>query len=160
MNKSLIKNALIFIILGTATFVVAANYGLAIKTTVTEDAAIKSSVVSPPKTEIILTVYSDSSCTTPLDSIDWGILGKGEVVNHVVFLKNTGNATGIAQCKFSNFSPKNAESYIDLSWDSEGATLNPGEVHEATIILKVIQNFEGLTDFKVDIDIYALPYNQ
>jgi len=51
----------------------------------------------------------------------------------------------------SNWSPSNASSFMALSWDYGGQTLNVDEVIQVKLTLSVSASIEGITDFSFDI---------
>jgi len=100
-------------------------------------------------------VYWDQACTNPVSSINWGILEPGSNVNRTVYIRNEGNTAARLAMATSNWSPSNASSYIALSWDYGGQTLNASEVIQVTLTLSVSANIAGITSFSFDITITA-----
>jgi len=100
-------------------------------------------------------VYWDQACTNPVSSINWGILEPGSNVNRTVYIRNEGNTAARLAMATSNWSPSNASSYIALSWDYGGQTLNVIEVIQVTLTLSVSTDIAGITNFSFDITITA-----
>jgi len=96
-------------------------------------------------------IYWDSSCTTDVSSIDWGILEPGSSENVTVYIRNEGNSAVNLTMNTSNWNPANASSYIGLSWDYEGQIINVDEVLEVTFTLIVASEIQGITSFSFDI---------
>lgn len=96
-------------------------------------------------------VYSDSACTLVLSSIDWGTIEAGTSVNRTIYVKNTGNHVLTLSLSSSGWSPSDAGSYLTLSWDKQGATLNKGQSTAAVLTLAVSSSISGITSFSVNI---------
>lgn len=96
-------------------------------------------------------LYLDYACTQNVESIDWGDITPGESVTRVIYLKNTGNTQISLSMTANNWNPSFANGPITLSWNKEGALLNPGEVTSATLVLETVENIAGITTFSVSI---------
>ena len=96
-------------------------------------------------------VYSDSECTSPLSSIDWGTLEPGTTKDVTCYVKNEGNSASVLSMETSNWSPPSVSDYMTLSWDYTGQPLNPDEVVEVTFTLTVSPSIDGITSFSFDI---------
>jgi len=96
-------------------------------------------------------VYWDSNLTSPVSSINWGIIEPGSNVNKTVYIRNEGNTAARLSMATSNWSPSNASSFMALSWDYSGQTLNVDEVIQVKLTLSVSASIEGITDFSFDI---------
>jgi len=99
-------------------------------------------------------LYSDSACTTPLSSIDWGVLTAGGTVTQTIYVKNTGSGLPlILNMTTTNWSPASANGPITVTWDQEGKVLSPGQSIAATLTLAVSSSEIGLANFSVQISI-------
>jgi hypothetical protein len=96
-------------------------------------------------------VYSDSSCTHNLTSIDWGTISPGNSVTRTMYVKNTGNSQIALSMIKTNWNPAGANGPITLTWNRESTTLNAGQVTTATLTLSVSASISGITNFGVDI---------
>lgn len=96
-------------------------------------------------------VYSDSACSQPLASINWGTLSPGATVTKTVYIKNTGNAQITLSMTTNNWSPTNANGPITIFWDKEGSTLAAGQSTAAVITLRVSSSISGITSFSCNI---------
>jgi len=96
-------------------------------------------------------VYSDSSCTQALTSIDWGTLVPGDSVTKLVYVKNTGNTPITLSMTKTNWTPSNANGPITLAWNKESTTLTAGQYVAATLTLSVSSSISGITTFGVNI---------
>ena len=98
-------------------------------------------------------VYSDETCKSPLGSINWGILEPGDLVNRVVYVKNTGNAPMTVSMTTGNWKPLGAGDFITITWNREGTSLSAGSSTSATISLSVSSSIIGINNFSSDITI-------
>jgi hypothetical protein len=100
-------------------------------------------------------VYWDQALTNPVASINWGTIEPGLNVNRTVYIRNEGNSAATLSMSTSNWSPSSASSYMVLSWDYAGQTLNVNEVRQVKLTLSVSASITGITDFSFDITIAA-----
>ena len=98
-------------------------------------------------------IYSDSGCTTPLTSLQWGTLQPGGSQTYDCWIKNEGNTPLTLSLQTSNWSPANAENYIGLSWDYNGAPISVGATVHVTLTLSVNAGITGITSFSFDVTI-------
>lgn len=98
-------------------------------------------------------VYSDSQLTTPVTAITWGTLEPGASQDFVCYIRNEGNAPSTLTLAISNWSPPAASSYLTLSWDYTGQSINPGSAVLVTFTLEVDPSITGITTFGFDITI-------
>ncbi|MBS7631242.1 hypothetical protein KEJ47_06675 [Candidatus Bathyarchaeota archaeon] len=96
-------------------------------------------------------VYSDSACTQPLSSIDWGDLEPGSVKERTIYIKNTGNTGLKLSLSTSGWSPSSASNYISLTWNREGVTISSGSTISATLSLSVSSSVSDITTFSFNI---------
>jgi hypothetical protein len=96
-------------------------------------------------------VYSDSSCTNPVSSIDWGLLEPGSSKQYTIYVKNEGNVKLKLSVSVSNWNPQSASNYLTLSWNRENYVLNAGSSVSATLTLSVSSSISGITNFSFDI---------
>jgi hypothetical protein len=107
-------------------------------------------------TAINLGVYTDSSCSENLTSINWGSLSPEDVIYKAIYVKNTGNSPVNIQMTTDSWNPVEASGPIILAWNKENVVLNPGEVAEATLTLTVAADISGINDFSFDIIIMGI----
>jgi len=100
-------------------------------------------------------VYWDQACTSPVSSINWGILEPGSNVNKTIYIRNEGSTAAKLSMTTSNWDPSNASNYITLNWDYSGQTLNVNQVLQGKLTLSVLSSISGITTFKFDITITA-----
>jgi hypothetical protein len=102
-------------------------------------------------TAVNVGVYSDSSCTQTLTSIDWGTISPGGSVTTTIYVKNTGNAPITLSMTKTNWNPASADGPITLTWNRENAVLSVGQSTAATLTLSVSYSISGITTFSVNI---------
>ena len=98
-------------------------------------------------------VYWDSGCTDTVTAVNWAILEPDASLTKTVYVKNTGNAPLTLSMTNSGWIPPEAEDHITISWDKEGATVEPGAVVGAFLTLSVSSAIYGITDFSSNITI-------
>lgn len=115
--------------------------------------------VEPPALEVGkvktvgVAIYSDSSVSDSLYSVDWGSLEPGAEKNVDCYIQNTGGFASVLSLETDNWGPAEAANYISLSWDYDGQVLDVGEVIPVTLILTVSEDIEGISSFFFDITI-------
>jgi hypothetical protein len=102
-------------------------------------------------TAINVGVYSDSSCTQALTSIDWGTISPGNSVTKIIYVKNTGNSQITLGMTKTGWNPTSANGPITVTWNKEGTTLSVGQYIAATLTLSVSSSISGITTFSVNI---------
>jgi hypothetical protein len=98
-------------------------------------------------------VYSNSQCSTQLNSVSWGTLQPGENQNAICYIKNEGNTPITLTLQASNWSPASASNYLALSWNYNNQPISPDQVVQVTLTLSVASNIAGITNFGFDITI-------
>jgi len=98
-------------------------------------------------------VYSNSVCTVPMTTINWGSVSPGGTVTTTIYVKNTGDVSLTLSMQTSNWNPTSANGLLTVSWNQEGKTLAPGQSTAATITLTVSAGTTGITSFSVQISI-------
>jgi hypothetical protein len=102
-------------------------------------------------TAINVGVYSDSSCTQNLTTIDWGTVAPGNSVTKTVYVKNTGNSDITLSMTKNGWNPTSANGPITVTWNKESTTLSAGASAAAIITLSVSSGISGITTFSVNI---------
>jgi hypothetical protein len=98
-------------------------------------------------------VYEDNKCSTPLVSIDWGVIDSGSSKNVTYYVRNEGKKALTLSMYTSNWNPSYASSYIALSWDYDGQPIDPNEVVQVTFTLSTSPGVEGIISFSFDFTI-------
>jgi hypothetical protein len=104
-------------------------------------------------TSLNIGVYSDSGCTTALNSITWGSVAGGGTATQTVYVKDTGTGAMTLSLAVSNWNPAGASTYITISWNKQGTQLSAGQAVAATITLTVSSSITGITSFSSTITI-------
>lgn len=90
--------------------------------------------------------------TCSLSEIDWGRLYPDSTKTVPVLVTSTSTGTNISlTLSTQNFNPIEAEQYLNLTWNREGAILAPGESANATLTLYVSPLIANITSFEFDI---------
>jgi len=101
-----------------------------------------------------LGIYSDSTCQTPLTTIEWGAPTPGTSISRVIYIKNTGIGVSLSlSLTTSNWDPANADGPITVSLDKTGTRLSPGESTAAIITLTVSPTTVDISSFSLAITI-------
>ncbi|MGA3290980.1 MAG: hypothetical protein ABSD42_12155 [Candidatus Bathyarchaeia archaeon] len=101
-----------------------------------------------------LGVYSNSGCTTPLTSINWGALTAGATSTQTIYIKNISSGISLTlNMTTSNWSPTTANGPITITWNQQCTDLQPGASVAATLTLTVTSSISGITSFSVQINI-------
>jgi len=98
-------------------------------------------------------LYSDQTCTTPVESIQWGLIEPGSTANQTVYIRNEGDSNTTLTMTPSNWNPTNSSNYIGLNWDYTGQTLDVSQVIQVRFTLFILENIQGITDFSFDVTI-------
>jgi hypothetical protein len=98
-------------------------------------------------------LYSDQACTTPLESIQWGMLEPGATTNQTAYIRNEGDTNTTLTMIVSNWKPTNSSNHIGLNWNYNGQILAVNRVIQITFILRISENIQGITNFSFDITI-------
>lgn len=94
-----------------------------------------------------------------INVIDWGVLVPGAQKNVSVLLTNTGNIPCELYVSAVNWDPPDAEKFLVISWDLEGACLEPGSTIGACLVLNVdpqISVLSKIEAFSMDIVVHAV----
>lgn len=100
-------------------------------------------------------IYLDQACTSQLTSISWGTINPDSNVNKTIYIRNEGNTAATLSMVASNWNPANASTYLTLTWDYGGQTLNVNQVVQVKLTLSVSSSVTGITNFSFDITIAA-----
>ena len=96
---------------------------------------------------INLAIYSDSACTVPLTSINWGTLSLGSNNPTTIYIKNTGTMPETLTMTTGSWSPANGNSYLTLTWNAENTVLAVGTSTAAVLTLTVASETGALNSF-------------
>ena len=119
------------------------------------DVVSKSSIVSSNgkvSTSASCGLFSNSACTTPISSINWGNLTAGETSNQTIYIKNISSGLSLTLNMTTNsWSPASANGPITITWNQEDTILSPGQSTAATLTISVSSSEVDITSFSVQI---------
>lgn len=148
-NRALRKTSIV-------TVVALALIGLALAVSTLAVITVSSNLSSSGSivTSLGIAVFSDSACTVPQTTIDWGSATPGGSVTRIVYVKNTGSGVSLTlSLAASGWSPTSANGPLAITWNREGTVLAPGQSTAATITLTALSSITGITTFSVQISI-------
>jgi hypothetical protein len=138
------KTNTLLIIAAVASVLVASPYVFGL---LTQNTLNTSGVMA----DVDLGVYSNSACTHPLTSINWGTCYPEENTVVTVYLKNLGTIETTLTVLTDNWAPASAESHYQLTADCDWETLAPNEVFTATFTLYPLASASQFDTFGFDI---------
>jgi len=100
---------------------------------------------------IDLGVYWDSSCNSPVTSIDWRELHPNSSKTVTVYIRNEGTTSISLHMTTEKWNPESASNYISLTWNMENVVLQPNVVVAARLTLKVAYTIENIDVFNFQI---------
>lgn len=92
-------------------------------------------------------VYTDATLTTPLTSIDWGIVSPGASVTRHAFVKNAGNVPCTLSLSVGNWTPPEAAPYISVTWDAQNSGIQANASAQVIFYLTVSDSIQNITQF-------------
>ena len=95
--------------------------------------------------------YWDQGCTDLVISINWGKIEPAASRKVIVYLRNEGNSPITLSLTTKSWSPSQASTYITLSWNYTGSSIQPNEFKPVTLSLTISQSITGITSFGFDI---------
>jgi len=105
-------------------------------------------VVSPkPTPSLTLHVWKDPAKGAALTEIDWGVLEPGSSRNVTAYVEDAGTVPCVLSLVTENWEPAVAATYISITWDAEGAELQPGEMRLVVFTLTVSREISGVSNF-------------
>jgi archaellum component FlaG (FlaF/FlaG flagellin family) len=138
--------------LSTGAILAIVAVGLILTVTTTGLLSVSQSVSSSGTvTAVNVGVYSNSICTTPLTSINWGTLAPGDSTTYTFYVKNTGNSQITLSMTKTGWNPSGADGPITITWNRESTTLAPGASTSAALTLSVSSGISGISEFNVNI---------
>jgi hypothetical protein len=101
--------------------------------------------------DVDLGVYSDSECTEPLSSLQWGTCYVEESTTVTAYIKNLGTIATTLSIITDNWTPANAAASYEVSSSCSGVSLAPNQVLEATFTLYPLSSASQFDTFSFDI---------
>ena len=121
--------------------------------TIISGAVISSQSISSGGTitSINVEIFSDNDCSQPCTNINWGTLSPGESITQTIYIKNNGNKPITLFMTTENWTPTNANTYINLTWNKENTNLGLDQFVPALLTLSTSLDIETIDDFNFDI---------
>jgi len=142
-RKKVVVMLLALIIFASALFLFGSIFGhLVFRSTIRSHGAVKAFGVG---------VYQDNNCSSPVSSIDWGLVEPGLASNITFYVMNEGNYPVTLFLGAENWNPANASNYLSLGWDYVGQIINPSETVQVTLSLLASSDIEDVADFSFDV---------
>jgi hypothetical protein len=98
-----------------------------------------------------LDIYTDAAATATCTSIQWGTLHPSGTITKIIYLQNTGNTAETLSMSATEWTPTEASSVLNLTWNKEGTTLAAGEIVQATLTLTAAADTGLVTNFSLNI---------
>jgi len=95
--------------------------------------------------------YWDASLTNRTTTINWGTLDPGTQKSFAIYVRTEGNSAITLSLNASNWNPSTASTYMTLSWDYNGQTINVSGNVRVTLTLTVSASITGISNFNFDI---------
>ena len=136
------------------TLIVLTVIGLGLTLTTYSALSLNKDLVSEGNVKVTpgLGIYSDSACSIPLTSINWGNVKPGTSITQTMYIENTGTgASSSLSLSTSNWSPSNANDTIAISWNQEGTRLLPGQSVAVAITATMSPSIADISNFNVQI---------
>jgi hypothetical protein len=105
--------------------------------------------VSGVITSVPIGIYWDASCTTPVDSIDWGNLTVGGAETLTIYVENWGNESVFLTVQALNWQAGNTSNVASFS--SEEPKIGPGQAAKIDPTLTIFPNASDVSSFSFDI---------
>jgi archaellum component FlaG (FlaF/FlaG flagellin family) len=132
------------LILSVATVLIASPYALGL---LTQNTLNTSGVMA----DVDIGVYSDSACTEPLSSLNWGTCYAEENSTVTLYIKNLGTVDTVLFVATDTWMPENAASHYLLYASCDGVTIGSGQVLETTFSLYPQSTASQFDAFSFDI---------
>lgn len=142
MAMQKVRLSAIFAVITVATIVVTALGALTASYPFNNMARIKAVGVS---------VYWYNNGTSPVSTIDWGILAPGETTAKTIYIHNNGTVPVILNMAISEWVPNTAATYITVTWNCSNYVLNAGYYVGAALNLSVNSTISGITSFSFNL---------
>jgi hypothetical protein len=144
----LAKGSKLAVILLTVTAIALAGISFAALTT-NQNIPSTGTVIAGPD----IAIYSNSGCTTPVNAINWGSVEPGGSTSQTIYVEDTGSLSMTLSITVSNWNPSTAGSYITVTWNGKGQTIQPGVsgAYAVTLTLTVSPSITAVTSFSNSI---------
>jgi hypothetical protein len=100
-------------------------------------------------------VYEDQDCSHPLQGIDWGVIELGQNKTQIAYMRNEGNWEFHLSVFAANWTPPEAERYMNLTSDYQGQPIPVGSTVRVELVLSLSEDVVNITSFSFDLVIEA-----
>lgn len=97
--------------------------------------------------------WTDASATTPVTTIDWGLVYVGDIVTRTVYVRSDSNVVGLLSMVTDNYNPTSVQAAVSVAWDREGYSIIPGSIVPAVWTLEILSVPAGVQQFSFDINV-------
>lgn len=98
-------------------------------------------------------VYGDAQLTKEISGVSWGEIQVGDQSTVTLWIKNTGNIPLKISFSLNEWAPANAGEYLSISWNYDGAAIQPNAYAAVDLTLSVSPSTVGITTFSNSISI-------
>ena len=107
-------------------------------------------------TSMNVEIFDNIEGTQTCGNINWGTLIPGDSITQSVYIKNSGNKPITLFMTSENWTPANAITYLNLTWNKENTNLNPDQMVLASLTLSASLDIDSIDDFNFDIIITGI----
>ena len=100
-----------------------------------------------------LSVFEDEALTTPLTSINWGLVEPGETIYKDIWVYNDGNYRITLMLTTDNWNPPNASDFMTLTWNYANQVIEPGAALGLTFSLYISSSITDIDTFSFVITV-------
>lgn len=100
---------------------------------------------------VTIGIYRDLECSSPVVSIEWGIVEPGTRTERIIYIRNEANVNLMLSLETATWNPPDASRFIGFGWNYTGFPLLPMQVIPSLLRLDVYVNVTGITAFSFTI---------
>ena len=107
--------------------------------------------------------YWDQDTENKTETINWDTMWPGLTKNFTLYIRSVSNVKTVLHMNITNVTPSPVSEYLNVTWNYNGAILNPDEVIEVTLFLSASNDVSftqylitnKVTDFNFEIHFVA-----
>lgn len=100
-----------------------------------------------------VSVFEDEALSKRCTSIVWPTLTPGDNASYLLWVRNDGNFPVVLHMNSSGWVPPQASLYLSVSWDRENEILDDYGVVNATLILQVSPEIQGIQSYAFNLTV-------
>lgn len=100
-----------------------------------------------------VSVFEDEALSRACASIVWPTLTPGDNASCLLWVRNDGNFPVVLHLNSSGWVPPQASLYLSVSWDRENEILDDYGVVNATLILQVSPEIQGIQSYAFNLTV-------